>query len=491
MMRILDVQTWNSALGFISWCSISVSTMVFHFDVDTITQRYTGEAALQRLVFVGQYDPTLAFSAFKAALEICKQRKNVNCYKRLYAQADLVALGIPPLDAKWVHDSDAQNRKEYDLLLGKLSTSQAHLNKDAIRTAFTDLSDFMCRTGSLADALSYALKAKDYCSSRPQQASNSHSILTLAVYQRNYSAIRDLVSRVDYTGMKTVTTVLASALERLHDGDMVKAAEKFREVAFGEVASSNLDFPEFLSPEDIALFAGVTNLAADRMVAIGLADHSSALEPAPILRKVLLQFHKMSNHREACKNLEEYVWPALKYDIYFSQSDMLVQPIQSLQQDIRSIAIGQYWKPYNKCSLQRMAEALGPSIAGTPTEFKATVLSLLLNKKREVLPRDTRLDARTDTLVRDMEQEDVLAATTNKLQEASVQVLEDAYCLLVRSAVDENNLQVGDGKRTRYGYSSAAMASHRVEMSDDDQDDTYMVDTSMDEIDAMNPEDLY
>jgi 26S proteasome subunit RPN7 len=472
--------------------------MVFQFDVDSITQRYTGEAALQRFIFVGRHDPSLAFSAFQAALEICRQRKNVICYKHIYAtQADLLSLGIPPLDAKWVHESEAQNRKEFEVLQGKLATSQAHLNKDAIRTAYTDLSDFMARTGDLTDALTYVLRAKDYCSTRQQQASNSHRILSLAVHQRNYAAIRDLVSRVDYTGMKTVTTVLASALERLHDGDMVKAAEKFREVAFGEVPSSshpdagNADLLlEFLSPEDIALFAGVTNLAADRMVAINLAEHSAALEPAPILRKVLVQFHKTSDHREACKNLEEHVWPALKYDIFFNQSDTLIQPLQSLQQDIRAKAIGQYWKPYNNCSLQRMAEALGPSIAGTPTEFKATVLSLLFDKKRAVLPRDTRFDSRTDTLVRDMEDDDILAVTTAKLQGASMQVLDDAYCLLVRLACDEHNIHVGDAKRSRYGY-PAAMASHRVEMSDDEHDDAHMADTPMEEIDAMNPEDLY
>jgi 26S proteasome subunit RPN7 len=469
--------------------------MVFLFDVDTITQRYTGEAALQRLIWVGKQDPSLASSAFKAALEICKQRKNVACYNRIYQESDLASLGIPPLDANWVHESDAQNRREFDALQGKLATSQAHLNKDAIRAALTDLSDFMARIGDLADALSYALKAKDYCSTRPQQASNSNKILSLALYQRNYAAIRDLVSRVDFTGMKTANTVLASALERLHDGDMVKAAEKFREVALGEVVPSNLlegnpDL-EFLSSEDVALFAGVTNLAADRMVAIHLAEHPSALEPAPILRKILLQFHKTSNHREASMNLEEHVWPALKYDIFFNQSSIHVQPIQKLQQAIRAKAIGQYWKPYNRCSLDRMAEALGPSIAGTSTEFQATVLSLLFDKKRSVLPIDTRYDARSNTLVRDMEEDEILTITTKKLQETSVQVLDDAFALLVRSACDEHGIQVGDGKRSRYGYPSLAMGAHRVETSDDEHDDAFMADPPIDDMDAMNPEDLY
>lgn len=465
--------------------------MVFLFDLETITQRYTGEAALQRLVWVGQQDPSLAANAFRTAVDICMQRKNTSRYKSIYEQPNVASLGLPALDTKWVSETESQNRRNMESLEGKLRTAEAHLNKDAIRSAYTELSDFMAQTGELSAALTYILKAKDYCSSRQQQASNSHRILSLAVFQRNYPTIRDLVARVETSGMKTSVSVLASALERLQAGDMVAAALKFREVALGEVStnpevSTDLDF---LSLEDIALYAGVTNLAADRLVAINLAEHLSALEPAPILRKVLLHFHKNSEHREACKHLEDSVWPALKYDIFFSQCNNVSPPLVVLQKSIRSKAIGQYWKPYNRCSLTRMAGALGPSIAGTPAEFRSTVRDLLFDKHRFVLPRDTRLDARTDTLVRDMVADEVLTSTTNKLHNVSMQVLDDTFSLLVRTACNEQGIQVGDVKRPRYDNQPTGVAAHRVEMSDDELDGDAYMDTSID--DAMNPEDLY
>lgn len=91
----------------------------------------------------------------------------------------------------------------------------------------------------------------------------------------------------------------------------------------------------------------------------------------------------------------------------------LLQPVQRciFHISVRSKAICQYWKHCNTCSLSRLAEALGPTIAGNLSVFQATILDLVFDKKRSVLPRDTRL---TYTLVRDMVTNDVLTSRKRK-----------------------------------------------------------------------------
>jgi COP9 signalosome complex subunit 1 len=515
------------------------------FDLELhVLNRYTGEARLQRLLWIALHSSTedLQQAAYMACLSSTKQQNNTARYKEIYHHHHAHGFALPPYDAAWVQEAEAHNRHERETLLVRLQTAQAHLNKEAVRAAFTSLSTFYLQTGDLHEAFHAAVRAKDYCTSRQQTASNSLQILAVAIHMRNYAAVQDYVPRLEHTvgslNISTTTTtsggaavdaanaavkhkvLTASALERLAAGDYAAAATKFRTVALSMSSSESAttttttedkDWDStVLAPDDLALYAAVLTLAVeeDRCTALQLADHPEALERVPILRDVLSAFYKRASYHQTWQLLESNVWPILEYDIVFQHQNSATGTthLQVVQECIRHKAIGFYWKAYHNCPLSVMATELGPGIAGSADELKTTVLQLLKNRryagKNMVLSMDTRLDGRTNTLVRsvpDLEQ-DRLQVTTQKLQATSTRVLDDTYSMVVRLACLEHDLVVADPLKQRRSSRNewnnpsqprSASQQAAVESSDDDADflDGHMGEAAV--VDEMNPEDLY
>lgn len=463
--------------------------MIFDLELHVI-HRYTGEARLQRLLWVALHSaksPDLQQAAFEACLIATKHQKNVFRYKEIYHHHPL---GLPPYDAAWVQEAESHNRHDRELLLVRLQSAQAHLNKEAVRAAFTGLSTFYWQTGDLPEAFHAAVRAKDYCTSRPQTASNSLLILAVALHMRNYAAVQDYVPRLEHTvgilsnTTATATAVLApadtafsaaavknkvltaSALDRLAAGDYEAAAKKFQTVALSmpqDVTNTTLDRSScalddwdtiVLAPDDVALYAVVLTLAAavddgDRRASLQLAEHPEALERMPILRDILTAFYKRAAYGTSWQLLEDTVWPILQHDIYFQQQNLTAGQthMQVLQEAIRYKAMGFYWKAYHNCPLNIMAEQLGTGIAGSAEELHITVLKLLKNRRHSkntlmIFPMDTRMDCRgVPTLVRSLPDpaHDRWQATAQKLQTTSTRVLDETYSLVIRLACRDND----------------------------------------------------
>ena len=530
--------------------SSSSTTSSSAFDLDVhVLQRYSGEARLQRLLWIADHSAAasssssnpqqqqLQLTALRAALTTAMEYNNCLRYKEIHHSHhptnnnNSSNLLLPPLDAHWLQEAEAHHRHQLQVLQNRLQTAQAHLQKDAVRTAYHALAQFFLQTGDLGEALHAAVRSKDYCTHRTQTAQASETILALALLAKNYAVVREYVPRVEHTvGMMTssssssaetasssgaasaskVTAVVkhrvqtAAGLERLAAGDYAAAAAKLATVALTPVMDSTTTTTStgstaavddttvgkdwdstVLCPEDLALYAAVLALShggGDGAWTRQLAEHHQALERAPVMREVLRLWDKRAAYGAAWALLEAQVWPVLAHDLYFQQPvaghESNGTILEAVQEAIRHKAIGQFWKPYHNCPLATMAEQLGPGLAGNPTQLEETVVQLLKQRasnnsnSNPILPRDTRLDLRTHSLVRELRHraehaaEDRCVATTHKLHHTSTRVLNDTYAALVRLACLEQDLVVqqqdgGGGKRGRGGRGSGEYARSR------------------------------
>lgn len=458
------------------------------FDIEThVLQRYTGEARIQRLITAAYLDPELKEAALSLALVDVKQQRNVLRFREIYRVASTGTTGVcnlPAMDKdKWIAEAEDQNRLDRESLKAKLNTAQAHLNKEAIRSAFTALSENLCTTGEMQEAFHAEMRAKDHCTTLQQTANHTTQSLALAIYARNYETIPGMVFSLERSQRQSAESHMAMALARLSQGSYEAAGDSFRAAAMSEFPPSEVSTKwesAVLCPEDNAMYAAVLTLVARRDNAIALAEHPSALETAPILREILLHFHKHANYHEASRLLESHVWPLLRHDPYFQATSAPTGKthMTEILETIRTKAIVEFWKPYSSCPLVSMQESLGETITGTIEELKTTILDLLRNR----LPSNTRFDMRTNTLVRDRVDQTPRESVSRNLQTSQMRALDDTYSMMIRVACIDNESRFGDQKKRRQAWANRNDPS----ATNDDVDDAMVVDT-----DAMNPEDLY
>lgn len=469
------------------------------FDIEThILQRYVGEARIQRLICVACIDPSLRESALATALKDSKHKRNVPRCREIYN-----LLQTPPDDA-WIQEAEDQNRREHESLKAKLSLAQAHLNKEAIRAAHAAIAEHALETGDLTEALHSENKAKDHCTSLRQIGEHTKQCLALNIYIQQYLNVPGIVMRLRNSGQTSKESHIAMGISEFALGKYVAAAKCFTEAsscgsvetpgrAGGEAGTAGWD-ETVLSPEDLALYTTVLTLLQNRSQALALAEHAVALEAAPILRDILLQFHKFANYHAASRLLESHVWPILRYDPLFqarsSSGGGNLSHFDRIIAMIRIKAIGEFWKPYSSCPLPTMQESLGTTLVGSVEELQTTVLDLLMNR-RDILPPDTRYDFRNSTLVRDVvvdqsdsnNAKDPVAAVARKIQDTSRKTLDETYSMMIRVACMENESRRNDLKKRRNNWNGP----FETEMDEEVEDTEAMMIDSY----AMNPEDRY
>ena len=459
----------------------AVASEVLNFIEQRIVQKYRGEAQFQRLFwmihilssssFLKKKEPAVAedmtnMSSYplRVATVFCintvQQQRNVVRYKELYhqhiqtnphLQTNHAILNgskwiVPSYDFGWVQSNEHAILQQRELLSLRLQTAQSHMNKDAMRIAYMNLSLYYLHTYvNYKEALNMALRSKEYCTTRYQNTIHTILILVIALYLRNFQLMDDYMRRMNHIFTSTVAISastdfpiplsqlqykigLLSALERLSMGDYHRAAEKFREVAMNmteasnanrghsntsstasmltpsmEISGGNYSTIESMiedeswdqlvvAPDDVAIYAALLTLAVedDRSIGIAFADHPVAIacfERAPMVRDILHTFYKRSNYKETWELLEKHVFPRMQYDIFLQHVNTFTLDenkthLHCLQNMIRTKAILFYWNAYQQCPLMNMMESLGSGITGTDDLLQFQGLILQLLKNR-------------------------------------------------------------------------------------------------------------
>lgn len=472
----------------------------------TIVQRYTGEARIQRLLWVVKKSPELAATAY-TLLETClKESNNVQRYKEVFggnsSNTGPVSVSVVEYNATWVHETETANRQARDALQSRLQTAQSHLNKDLLRSAYTALAEHDAATGNLAEAFHSCHRAKDYCTSVQQTCAVSLFIIELSLQLKNYASVKEYVTKLEHTVNNESAHAAAiqnkvwtaSGLERLAAGDFAAACNKFSAAARNGFAV----WPSVLSAEDATLYASFLSLAVQsREQMVALAEHPDALELVPCMGNCLQQFGRRAAYQTCWKVLDDEIFSLLKMDYHMALH------LGALQQAIREKCILQYWAAYQRVELSTMTMDL----SGVVT-CESTLLALLVDLiRRGKIKSDTRIDMQGRIMIRDERTSDAdrMQQSSSKLRKVTRQVLDDSYSSMIRLACLEHDLVVTDAASSNKRRGTRSTAADTFDLSADGFGGrrpagvALMADSSDDELDtpmadfdeAMNPEDLY
>ena len=344
-------------------------------------------------------------------------------------------------------------------------------------------------------------------------------VLELAIHLQNYAQVKDFCFKVQHTllpsgfgaqpqqqdssaapsaaaaaaSQNTVANIadkllVAGALERLAHGDYAEAASKFRQVCDHSNRNA-LEWDTLVAPEDVATYAAITSLAtASRKVLKNWVEHPESMEfLSPPLQDAIFQLASRANYSGAWRRLQE-LRSQLELDMFLSPH------LDVLFQKIRGSCILEYWIPFQRVQLSKMARDLDMPA----DDLKKTIEQLMTQGSMPYC----RLDCRTMCLVRDNSHEkNPAGATRRKLDQLSQQVLDDTYAMIIRLACVENDLVVMDpqqkgGRGGHRGGGDGQEVDAFEDEGDNSDEDMPMVDVGGSHVvigdeDQANPEDSY
>ncbi|XP_037771080.1 COP9 signalosome complex subunit 1 isoform X1 [Chelonia mydas] len=467
-------------------------------DLEQYASSYSGLMRIERLQFIADHCPQLRVEALKMALSFVQRTFNVDVYEEIHRKLseatrelqntpDAVPDGgiePPPLDTAWVEAT----RKKALLKLEKLDTDLKNYKgnsiKESIRRGHDDLGDHYLDCGDLSNALKCYSRARDYCTSAKHVINMCLNVIKVSVYLQNWSHVLSYVSKAESTpeiaeqrGERDSQTQAILTKLKCAAGLAELAARKYKQAAkcFLLASFDHCDFPELLSPSNVAVYGGLCALATfdrqelqrnvissrqvacrerstacrDLWEALGGAGLSGEicvlcglksvmlsptlllstlsfklfLELEPQVRDIIFKFYE-SKYASCLKMLDE-MKDNLLLDMY------LAPHVRTLYTQIRNRALIQYFSPYVSADMRKMATAFNTTVAALEDELTQLILEGLIN---------ARIDSHSKILyARDVDQR---STTFEKSLLMGKEFQRRAKAMILRAAVLRNQIHV-------------------------------------------------
>ncbi|XP_077022378.1 COP9 signalosome complex subunit 1 isoform X5 [Tamandua tetradactyla] len=419
-------------------------------DLEQYAASYSGLMRIERLQFIAEHCPPLRVEALKMALSFVQRTFNVDMYEEIHrklseASRELQstpdgipegAVEPPPLDTAWVEAT----RKKALLKLEKLDTDLKNYKgnsiKESIRRGHDDLGDHYLDCGDLSNALKCYSRARDYCTSAKHVINMCLNVIKVSVYLQNWSHVLSYVSKAESTpeiaerGERDGQTQAILTKLKCAAGLAELAARKYKQAAkcFLLASFDHCDFPELLSPSNVAVYGGLCALATfDRQElqrnVISSSSFKLFLELEPQVRDIIFKFYE-SKYASCLKMLDE-MKDNLLLDMY------LAPHVRTLYTQIRNRALIQYFSPYVSADMRKMAMAFNTTVAALEDELTQLILEGLVS---------ARIDSHSKTLyARDVDQR---STTFERSLLMGKEFQRRAKAMILRAAVLRNQVHV-------------------------------------------------
>eukprot|EP00079_Xenopus_tropicalis_P027608 XP_012821921.1 PREDICTED: COP9 signalosome complex subunit 1 isoform X1 [Xenopus tropicalis] len=420
-------------------------------DLEQYASSYSGLMRIERLQFIADRCPQLRVEALKMALSFVQRTFNVDVYEDIHRKLteasrevqnapDAVPEGSmepPPLDTTWVEAT----RKKALLKLEKLDTDLKNYKgnsiKESIRRGHDDLGDHYLDCGDLSNALKCYSRARDYCTSAKHVINMCLNVIKVSVYLQNWSHVLSYVSKAESTpeiaeqrGERDSQTQSVLTKLKCAAGLAELAARKYKQAAkcFLLASFDHCDFPELLSPSNVAVYGGLCALATfDRQElqrnVISSSSFKLFLELEPQVRDIIFKFYE-SKYASCLKMLDE-MKDNLLLDMY------LAPHVRTLYTQIRNRALIQYFSPYVSADMFKMATAFNTTVSALEDELTQLILEGLIN---------ARIDSHSKILyARDVDQR---STTFEKSLQMGREFQRRAKAMILRAAVLRNQIHV-------------------------------------------------
>lgn len=391
-------------------------------DLEAYANAYTGFMRLNRLVYIADHCPMLRQEALKMAIQYVMTTYNVSMYQALHKKVSnsiggsasstaaggngnaAVAAGgapllpdvaspsglqqaaaaaaaiaaaaaaneIPAFDGVWLETHNKKSALKLEKLDNDLKNYKSNSIKESIRRGHDDLGDHYLSTGDLSNALKCYSRARDYCTSGRHVVNMCLNVIKVSVYLQNWSHVISYVTKAEGTpefaeangkdgGVVTrlkCTAGLAELVTREY-----KAAAKH----FLLANIDHCDFPDLMSPNNVAVYGGLCALATfDRQELQKLVISSSSfklfLELEPQVRDIIHNFYE--SKYAACLRLLDEIRDNLRLDVYIATH------VPALYTQIRNRALIQYFSPYLSADMVAMAEAFNRTVPELENEVR-------------------------------------------------------------------------------------------------------------------------
>ncbi|XP_005256410.1 COP9 signalosome complex subunit 1 isoform X8 [Homo sapiens] len=423
-------------------------------DLEQYAASYSGLMRIERLQFIADHCPTLRVEALKMALSFVQRTFNVDMYEEIHRKLSeatrelqnapdaIPESGVEPpaLDTAWVEAT----RKKALLKLEKLDTDLKNYKgnsiKESIRRGHDDLGDHYLDCGDLSNALKCYSRARDYCTSAKHVINMCLNVIKVSVYLQNWSHVLSYVSKAESTpeiaeqrGERDSQTQAILTKLKCAAGLAELAARKYKQAAKCLLLASfdHCDFPELLSPSNVAIYGGLCALATfDRQElqrnVISSSSFKLFLELEPQVRDIIFKFYE-SKYASCLKMLDE-MKDNLLLDMY------LAPHVRTLYTQIRNRALIQYFSPYVSADMHRMAAAFNTTVAALEDELTQLILEGLIS---------ARVDSHSKILyARDVDQR---STTFEKSLLMGKEFQRRAKAMMLRAAVLRNQIHVKVG----------------------------------------------
>ncbi|XP_051888637.1 COP9 signalosome complex subunit 1 isoform X2 [Pristis pectinata] len=420
-------------------------------DLEQYAASYSGLMRIERLLFIAEHCPQLRIEALKMALSFVQRTFNVDMYEEIHrklTEATRETQGVPDtvpesglepptLDTAWAEST----RKKALLKLEKLDTDLKNYKgnsiKESIRRGHDDLGDHYLDCGDLSNALKCYSRARDYCTSAKHVINMCLNVIKVSIYLQNWSHVLSYVSKAESTPEiaeqrgerdsqnQAVLTKLkcAAGLAELATRKYKQAAKCFLLASF-----DHCDFPELLSPSNVAVYGGLCALATfDRQElqrnVISSSSFKLFLELEPQVRDIIFKFYE-SKYASCLKMLDE-MKDNLLLDMY------LAPHVKTLYTQIRNRALIQYFSPYVSADMNKMAISFNTTVGALEDELTHLILEGLING---------RIDSHSKILyARDVDQR---STTFEKSLQMGKEFQRRAKAMILRAAILRNQIHV-------------------------------------------------
>ncbi|XP_076435246.1 COP9 signalosome complex subunit 1-like [Babylonia areolata] len=417
-------------------------------DLEQTAAQYTGLARLHRLVYIADHCPSLRVEALRMALNYVMTTYNTTLYGVLHRKlADTVSANstlpdavtgsvhsVPPLDVPWMETTAKKAAFKLEKLDTDLKNYKSNSIKESIRRGHDDLGDHYLDCGDLTNALKCYSRARDYCTNPKHVVNMCLNVIKVSVYLQNWSHVLSYVNKAESTpesdqsakeASLTVQTQLkcAAGLADLATRKYKSAAKHFLLANF-----DHCDFPELVSPSNVATYGALCALASfDRQElqvnVIASSSFKQFLELEPQLRDILHHFYE--SKYASCLKLLADIKDNLLLDIY------LAPHVAPLYAQIRNRALCQYFSPYLSADMHKMASAFNTTVGALEDELMQLILDGQIN---------ARIDSHNKILyAKDIDQR---SSTFEKALAIGMDYQRRTKALILRAAVLKNQIHV-------------------------------------------------
>lgn len=421
------------------------------FDLEVYASSYTGLAKLHRLLYVADHCPALRVEALRAALAYVMTTYNTALYQDVHKRLASAVSGssilpdavagvvhnVPGLDTQWMEATSKKGALKLEKLDTDLKNYKSNSIKESIRRGHDDLGDHYLDCGDLSNALKCYSRARDYCTSAKHVINMCLNVIKVSIYLQNWSHVLSYVNKAEATPHvseqnKESATKFKSVITRLKcaAGLAELATRKYKSAAkyFLLAGFDNCDFPELLSPNDVARYGTLCALASfDRHElhknVLSSSSFKLFLELEPQLRDILHRFY--DSQYAVCLQLLDQVKDSLLLDMY------LASHINTLYTQIRNRALCQYFSPYLSADMTKMAQAFNTSMRDLENELMQLILDGQIN---------ARIDSHNKILY--AKQQDQRITTFEKSIQMGLDNQRRTKALILRSAMLKNQVHV-------------------------------------------------